>query len=241
MPAIHARPCWSRFLEFDTSIAGATWMILAMAMIDLIDVTRNPKLLADLEMRCRAALTGLRAGNLGVLPGRNVPPLLYTEEPIDSWAAYSVLAERAPEQTICADCDCLGPCWCAFWKTRKGPGAPLRVGVAISQPNTRKCCTGPGCGDNANRLCGHGMAHMFSVLDMGPDFEPGSDFGGSLVKSETQCAWLREHGDPSPDTVWVWDASVAAGMGGGKGTGQGRPKPTFYGSGETMVLWMPEA
>lgn len=230
MPALKVRPCWTRYLEFDASIEGANWFLLAMAMCSYLDVKRNPKLLADLEMRCRSALAGLKEGNLGIMPDRTVPPFRYTDEPMDTWSAYSVLAERFPDQTIAADCDCLGPAWCAFWKTRTGRGAPRRVGVGVTQPKTRPCCNGKHC--DTKKMCGHGMAHLYDVIQMPAGFVPASDLMGSLVKSDSLEDWLETNGEDSQD-VYVWDGSVAGGM--------NRPKGNFYGSGETSILWMPGA
>jgi hypothetical protein len=274
VPILHARPCWSRFLEFDTSIAGATWWMLAMAMTDLVDVIANPRLLSDLEIRCRANLNGLRGGSkLGALPN-GAPPWVYTDEPIDKWSAFSVSADRFPGQSVVADCDDLVGPWGAFWKSRawnqeekrwmsnaerRAARLPLGVGVAISQPKLRRCCTGDGCGDRANRLCGHGMAHTYDVLLMPSGFRPACDFGGALVRGDSMLK-PQVDGTDEDDSIliparevfmqdfvkrsrasilgmdgdlWVWDGSVAAGM--------KRPSPDFYGSGETSVLWMPDA
>lgn len=240
MPILHARPCWSRFLEFDTSVRGATWWMLAMAMTDLIDASNNPRLMADLVTRCRSALEGLRNGSpatptahgptYGLLPGTKIPPFTYTDEPVDKWSALSVAADTFPGQSFVVDCDDLVGKWGAFWKSRTGERRPINVGVAISQPKTRNCCLGPNC--KSGRVCGHGMAHTYNVLDLGPEFSPSSDFCGALIKSDVLCDHLSDAGYAGSEGVWVWDGSTAAGM--------NQPGSSFYGSGETAVLWMPE-
>jgi len=201
-----------------------------MAETDLIDAIGNPKLMADLENRCRGNLDGLRSGTFGILSGTKVQPFEYTDEPIDKWTALSVAADQFPGQTMVVDCDDLVGKWGAFWKSRTGKGAPVRVGVAISQPKTRDCAAGRS--GKIGRRCGYGMAHTYNVLDMGPDFRYPFDFQGALVKSDTLRNWLAERGDEGSGSVFVWDGSVGCGM--------DRPSPSFYGSGETHVLWMPD-
>lgn len=214
-----------------------------MAMMDLIDVVANPRLMADLENRCRTNLNGLRSGTRGSLNGTSgPPPFVYTDEPVDKWSAFSVAADRFPGQSVIADCDDLVGPWGAFWKSRawdrkirswldedekKARRVPLEVGVGISQPNVRPCCTGASCGERGKQMCGHGMAHTFNVLLMSTDFSPEFDFGGALVDGSR----LADHCEvPSYGRLMVWDGSVAAGM--------RRPSPDFYGSGETSVEWM---
>ncbi len=127
------------------------------------------------------------------------------------------------------DCDDLVGMWGSFWNSRPLINRPRRVGVGVSQPKTRDCCRGKEC--KLGRVCGHGMAHTFNVLDLGTSFKPGSLFQGTLIESHPLREWLAKEGDQESDGVWVWDGSVGAGM---NETG-----PEFFGSGESSVLWMP--
>ncbi len=172
MPIIEPAPCYRRFVSFDTSIRGTCELVAAMARINVIDCEANPRLFADLNRRCRAVLQGMKDGGPGIPPGWKVAALEYEDEPVDKWASFSVMAERNPKQTIRADCDCLSPLWAAFFKLHGIPS-----GIGISQPRQRKCCKGPQCRDG--RLCGHGMAHAYTLIERdGVEVFDGSVLGG---------------------------------------------------------------
>ena len=219
MPIIAGR-CWSRFLEFNAPISTVTIILRGLAEGSAEECRVNPKLLADLNVRCRAALKGMKDGGLGTLPGRRVAPFKYVEEPVDKWQLYSALAEHFAEQMLVADCDCLSILWAGFFKLACNLD---RVGVGISQPKTRPCCKGNECsvGDSnasapgSGRVCGHGMAHAYNVL------------GGEMPN------WLRRMCVPyggDEQGLYVFDASVKAGM--------SRPSNGFYGSGEHDLRWL---
>ena len=211
MPIIAPQPCWRRFLEFDTTIVGTTILLRALAEQNVEDLRHNPRLLADLNVRCRSALRGALAGNLGALPGRkSTPPLKYAEEPIDTWQSYAVMAEQFAGQTIVADCDCLSPLWAAFFFV---PCGIRGVGLGISQPKTRPCSA-----DERGRVCGHGMAHAYTVLDLRDPRVP-AGLARLCVRSPRLPSW-----------VGVFDGSSLAGM--------GKPKDEFYGSGEHAIKWL---
>jgi len=62
MPILEAAPCWRRFAEFDTSVAGITWLLYAFAQINRLDCEANPALREELFARCNAVLAGLESG-----------------------------------------------------------------------------------------------------------------------------------------------------------------------------------
>jgi hypothetical protein len=229
MPILAPGPCWTRFVEFATTIKGTTLLLRGMAQINVEDCRNNPALRRDLDVRCRAALLGPRDGlngGLGALPGPagkpGPPPFRYVEEPVDKWQAFSVMAEQSPGQTILADCDCLSPMWAAFFYL-----AGLRAGLGISQPKTRPCKSG-----ESGLVCGHGMAHAYTVL--------------ALDSVPARHGWLRALCIPMSPTardargrplalepLGAFDGSTMAGM--------PPPRdPGFYGSGESAVCWLHE-
>jgi hypothetical protein len=249
MPIL-ARLGWTRFVEFDTTIRAVTNLLRAVAENNVTDCQVNPRLQAELFARCRCALQGATAGSnggLGALPGTGqtkavpapdkpegkkdvwvpaVPPFVYEEEPLDTWNDFCLMAERKPGQTIRLDCDCISPVWAAFLWLRFDGTVP--VGVGISQPKTRQCCTRRGptnscrgrvCTDAGVfcRTCGYGMAHAFTVVRI-PDLPDDSALRRILVRMNS-----------APD-VGVLDGSVLAGM--------GAPRADFYGSGESALKWL---
>lgn len=226
MPILKPAPCWTRFVEFNTNIAGTCALLRGMAEVNVEDIRDNPKLRADLDMRLRAALIGTQSGDnagLGALPKSKEPPLRYKEEPVDMWQAYSVLAENAPGQTIVADCDCLSPTWAGwFWDVVHLPF----VGIGISQPKTRPCCEGSRCSTRARKkICGHGMAHAFTVIGALDARDPKS--GELYVPAGLRKLLVPYNGRPE---VGVFDGSAFAGM--------PSPRDGFYGSGESAIRWL---
>src|SRR5512135_317833 len=118
----------TEFVEFDTSIAGVTACLLGRVEINVVDATHNPRLKDELYARCRAALDGITTGANGgrgalrgvTNVGAAVAPYTYAEEPLDTWQAFNIMAERAPGQSIVLDCDCVSPVWAAFYWLRLG-------------------------------------------------------------------------------------------------------------------------
>ncbi len=154
-------PGYRRFVEFNAPIEAVVWWLLAMAMTNVLECEASPRLKAELLRRGDAALAGAKKGDAGILPGTKIAPLEYRLEPVDIWRSFAAMAEFFPGQTIIGDCDCFSPLWAAYFRFR---GCP-RVGLEISQPKLRPCCTGPECGPY--KLCGHGMAHAYTVVDNG--------------------------------------------------------------------------
>lgn len=187
MPILEPAPCYRRFAEFDTSIRGVAHLLSSFAVINVLDCRDSPRLKAELFRRCDAALAGVRHGTLGIMPGTTAAPFEYEDEPIDKWAAFSVLAERNPKQTIRADCDCFSPMWAAYFHLRG-----IRAGTAVSQPRVRSCCRGPAC--KRGRLCGHGMAHAYTLVNegRGPEVVDGSVMAG-MNEPEQEFYGSGEH------------------------------------------------
>lgn len=199
-----------------------------MAQINVEDCRQNPKLKRELDLRCREAIKGRLPGGglnggLGALPAppgkTGPPPFRYAEEPIDRWQAFAVMAENSPGQTIVADCDCLSPAWAAFFYL-----AGLRAGLGISQPKTRRC----GAGEKG-LICGHGMAHAYTVLALDPLPEWLRDLCVPIAPNAKDA-----RGQPlAEESIGAFDGSALAGM----------PPPRnedFYGSGESALCWVTE-
>jgi hypothetical protein len=154
-------PCKKVFLEFDLSMRAICHVLAGFVNGTICTAQENRWLRKDLFQRCESFLAGEPLpGSVNKGTPDGVPAWHYRRISPDTWAMYSVLAERFPNQTIEADCDQLCIAWAAFWALRM-PRANVRV--AASQPRVRRRRDG--------QMSGYGMAHAYLILD-GEPFDP---------------------------------------------------------------------
>lgn len=160
MPFWEPVPCRKMFLEFDLSMAEICEVLAGFTRAQVLQLERSPKLRDDLVNRCTSFLAGEPLPGSENRHGEGVPAYHYRRVTPDTWAMYSVLAERFPSQTIEADCDQLVIAWASFFKIAN---PKTRVAIAASQPRVKR--------SRAGGVVGYGMAHAYLRLD-GEPYDP---------------------------------------------------------------------